>query len=445
MSNAPSIKTPLPGPRAKAIIERDQKVVSPSYTRGYPLVIARGQGATVEDVDGNVFLDCAAGIAVNSTGHAHPDVVRAITDQAQKFLHMSGTDFYYEPQVRLAEDMAAIAPIAGGVRTFFANSGTEAVEACLKLARYATGRSNLIAFLGGFHGRTMGSLSLTSSKAIQRRGFGPLMPGVYHAPYADCYRCPLGLNPESCAAECLDFIDHQIFVHLVSPDEVAAIVVEPIQGEGGYVVAPDQFLQRLRDLTRPHGILFVADEVQSGMGRSGKMFAIEYSGVEPDMMAIAKGIASGMPLGVAVARSGLMAWPPGAHASTFGGNPVSCAAAIATITLLRDTLVANAADVGAHLMDGLRALMEKHPLIGDVRGRGLMVGVELVRDRQTKERASDERDAVVTAAFHRGMLILGAGKNAVRFSPPLVLTREQADTAVRIFDESLTEVEAGRK
>jgi 4-aminobutyrate aminotransferase len=307
MSNAPSIKTPLPGPRAKAIIERDQAVVSPSYTRGYPLVIARGQGATVEDVDGNVFLDCAAGIAVNSTGHAHPDVVRAITEQAQKFLHMSGTDFYYEPQVRLAEDMAAIAPIAGGVRTFFANSGTEAVEACLKLARYATGRSNLIAFLGGFHGRTMGSLSLTSSKAIQRRGFGPLMPGVYHAPYADCYRCPLGLNPESCAAECLDFIDHQIFVHLVSPDEVAAIVVEPVQGEGGYVVAPDQFLQRLRDLTRPHGILFVADEVQSGMGRSGKMFAIEYSGVEPDMMAIAKGIASGMPLGVAIARSGLMA------------------------------------------------------------------------------------------------------------------------------------------
>jgi 4-aminobutyrate aminotransferase len=445
MTDAPSIKTPLPGPRAKAIIERDKAVVSPSYTRGYPLVIARGQGATVEDVDGNVFLDCAAGIAVNSTGHSHPDVVRAITEQAQKFLHMSGTDFYYEPQVRLAEDMAAIAPITGGVRTFFGNSGTEAVEACLKLARYATGRSNLIAFLGGFHGRTMGSLSLTSSKAIQRRGFGPLMPGVYHAPYADCYRCPLGLNAESCAAECLDFIDHQIFVHLVSPDEVAAIVIEPIQGEGGYLVAPDQFLQRLRDLTRPHGILFVADEVQSGMGRSGKMFAIEYSGVEPDMMAIAKGIASGMPLGVAVARSGLMAWPPGAHASTFGGNPVSCAAAIATITLLRDTLVANATDVGAHLMDGLRALMEKHPLIGDVRGRGLMVGVELVRDRQTKERASDERDAVVTAAFNRGMLILGAGKNAVRFSPPLVLTREQADTAVRIFDESLTEVEVGRK
>jgi 4-aminobutyrate aminotransferase len=445
MTRAPSIKTPLPGPRAKAVIDRDKAVVSPSYTRGYPLVIARGEGSAVEDLDGNVFLDCAAGIAVNSTGHAHPDVVRAVTDQAQKFLHMSGTDFYYEPQVRLAEEMAGITPIAGGVRTFFGNSGTEAVEACLKLSRYATGRSNIIAFLGGFHGRTMGSLALTSSKAIQRRGFGPLMPGVYHAPYADCYRCPLGLSSTNCAAECLDFVDHQIFVHLVSPDEVAAIVVEPIQGEGGYVVAPDQFMQRLRELTTPHGILLVADEVQSGMGRSGKMFAIEYSGVEPDMMAIAKGIASGLPLGVAVARSGLMAWPPGAHASTFGGNPVSCAAALATITLLKDALVKNAAEVGAHLMNGLKSLIDKHTLIGDVRGRGLMVGVELVRDRKTKERATSERDAVVTAAFNRGLLILGAGKNAVRFSPPLVLTREEADTAIRIFDEALSEVEAARR
>ncbi|HEV8348564.1 MAG TPA: acetyl ornithine aminotransferase family protein [Vicinamibacterales bacterium] len=445
MTTTPQIKTPLPGPRAKAIIDRDKAVVSPSYTRGYPLVIARGEGAMVEDVDGNVFLDCAAGIAVNSTGHSHPEVVQAITDQAQKFLHMSGTDFYYEPQVRLAEEMAAISPIRGGVRTFFGNSGTEAVEACLKLSRYATGRSNIIAFLGGFHGRTMGSLALTSSKAIQRRGFGPLMPGVYHAPFADCYRCPLGLSSTNCAAECLDFIDEQIFAHLVSPDEVAAIVVEPIQGEGGYLVAPDQFLQRLRELTTRHGILFVADEVQSGMGRSGKMFAIEYSGVEPDMMAIAKGIASGMPLGVAVARSGLMAWPPGAHASTFGGNPVSCAAALATIKLLKERLVANAGEVGAHLMNGLKALMERHPLIGDVRGRALMIGVELVRDRRTKERASDERDAVVQAAFARGLLLLGAGKNAIRFSPPLVLTREQADMAARIFDEALTEVERSRR
>ncbi len=443
--SVPEIKTALPGPKAKALIERDKVSVSPSYTRGYPLVIERGSGATVADVDGNVFLDCAAGIAVNSTGHSHPDVVRAITEQAGKFLHMSGTDFYYEPQVRLAEELAGIVPIKGGVRSFFGNSGTEAVEACLKLSRYATGRENIIAFLGAFHGRTMGSLSLTASKAIQRRGFGPLMPGVYHAPYADCYRCPIGLEPETCAAECLDFIDHQLFVHLVSPDEVAAIVIEPIQGEGGYIVAPDQFLQRLRELTTPHGILLVVDEVQSGMGRSGKMFAIEFSGVEPDMVAIAKGVASGMPLGVASARAGLMAWPPGAHASTFGGNPVSCAAALATLELLRTKLVANAADVGAHMLAGLKALADKHPLIGDVRGRGLMIGVELVRDRQTKERATDERDAAVNAAFRRGLLLLGAGKNAIRFSPPLVLTRDQADIAIRIFDEALTETEGARR
>ncbi len=292
MQSVPSIKTELPGPRAKALIERDARVVSPSYTRGYPLVIERASGAAVEDVDGNVFLDCAAGIAVNSTGHSHPDVVRAIVDQAERFLHMSGTDFYYELQVRLAEEIAAVAPIEGGVKSFFGNSGTEAIEAGIKLARYATGRPGIIAFLGGFHGRTMGALALTASKTVQRRGFGPLMSDVYHAPFADCYRCPLGLRPESCAAECLDYLEHQLLVHLVSPDEVAAVVVEPIQGEGGYVVAPDQFLQRLRELTRTHGILIVADEVQSGMGRTGKMFAIEYARVQPDIIAIAKGIAS---------------------------------------------------------------------------------------------------------------------------------------------------------
>jgi 4-aminobutyrate aminotransferase len=438
--DSPEIKTSLPGPRASAIIDRDRAVVSPSYTRGYPLVMQRGWGAMVEDVDGNVFLDCAAGIAVNSTGHSHPAVVKAITDQAQKFLHMSGTDFYYEPQVRLAEDLASIVPIRGGARTFFGNSGTEAVEACIKLARYATGRSNIIAFLGAFHGRTMGSVSLTASKAVQRRGFGPLMPGVYHAMYPDRYRPPMGSTAETCADVCIDYIEQEIFTHLVSPDEVAAIVVEPIQGEGGYVVAPNGFLQRLRELTKQHGIVLVVDEVQSGMGRSGKMFAIEYSGVEPDVIAIAKGIASGLPLGVAVSRSGLMAWPPGAHASTFGGNPVSCAAAIATIDLLKKELVANAAAVGDHLMNALRALADRHRLIGDVRGRGLMIGVELVRDRTTKERAIDERDAVVDAAFRRGLLVLGAGKNAIRFSPPLVLSRDQADTAARIFDDALTEV-----
>ena len=441
----PLIKTPLPGPRARAIIERDRTVVSPSYTRGYPLVIERGAGSTVEDVDGNVFLDCSAGIAVNSTGHSHPDVVKAITEQAGRFLHMSGTDFYYDMQVRLAEELAAIVPIRGGVKSFFGNSGTEAIEASIKLARYATGRAGIIAFQGGFHGRTMGSLALTGSKAVQRRGFGPLMPGVYHAPYPHTYRTPAGLTPEAYVADCLGYIENQLFQQLVSPDEIAAFVVEPIQGEGGYVVAPDRFVQGLRELSRKHGILLVVDEVQSGMGRSGKMFAIEHSGVEPDVVAIAKGIASGMPLGVASARADLMNWPPGAHASTFGGNPVSCAAALATLKLLRDGLVVNAADVGGHLMTKLKALADKHRLIGDVRGRGLMIGVELVRDRQTKERATDERNAVVTAAFNRGLLILGAGKNSVRFSPPLVLTLEQADIAVKIFDEALTEVEASAR
>src|SRR5262245_40027927 len=389
-----------------------------------------------------MFLDCAAGIAVNSTGHSHPDVVRAITDQAHAFLHMSGTDFYYEVQVRLAEEIASIVPIDGGVKSFFGNSGAEAIEACIKLARYATGRQHLIAFFGGFHGRTMGALALTASKPIQRRGFAPFMPGVVHAPYADCYRCPLGLNPENCEAECLNFIEHELFMHLVTPEDVAAIVVDSIQGEGGYVVAPTQFLERLRSLTTEHGILLVVDEVQSGMGRTGRMFAIEHAGVKPDMIAIAKGIASGMPLGVAAARADLMAWPPGAHASTFGGNPVSCAAALATIKLLRERLMENAAEVGSHLKAGLTALMDKHPLIGDVRGRGLMVGVELVRDRQTKERATTERDAVVNAAFRHGLLVLGAGRNAVRFSPPLILTRDQADEAIRVFDEALGEVEA---
>jgi len=439
-----TINTALPGPRARAIIDRDRAVVSPSYTRGYPLVIARGSGAMVEDVDGNVFLDCAAGIAVNATGHSHPVVVQAIVDQAAKFLHMSGTDFYYEPQVRLAEMLAAVAPMKGkhgGVRTFFGNSGTEAIEAAIKLARYATGRQNIIAFLGGFHGRTMGSVSLTASKAVQRRGFGPLMPGVYHAFYPDPYRPPLGSTAATCAEACIDFIEHQLFTQLVSPDEVAAIVVEPIQGEGGYIVAPEAFLQQLRELTRRNGMLLVVDEVQSGMGRSGKMFAIEHSGVEPDIVATAKGIASGMPLGVTLARSEVMTWPPGAHASTFGGNPVSCAAAVATLDLLTNGLVANAVTVGAHLLDGLRGLAAKHPLVGDVRGRGLMIGVELVRDRQTKERATSERDALVDAAFRRGLLVLGAGKNAIRFSPPLILTREQADDAVGIFHEALSEVE----
>jgi 4-aminobutyrate aminotransferase len=436
--DAPQLKTSLPGPRAKALIERDGVVVSPSYTRSYPFVMARGVGATVEDVDGNVFLDCAAGIAVNSTGHSHPDVVAAIVEQAGKFLHMSGTDFYYEPQVRLAEEMNAIAPWQGPKRSFFSNSGTEAIEAAIKLARYHTRRYGIIGFLGSFHGRTLGSLSVTSSKAIQRRGFGPPLGGVYHAPFPDPYRGPAGQSEEECVAKSLDVIEDQILVHLVSPDEVAAVFVEPIQGEGGYVVPPVSFFQRLREITTKHGMLLIIDEVQSGMGRTGKMFGIEHFGVEPDVVAVAKGIASGLPLGVTTARAEVMAWPPGSHANTFGGNPLSCAAALATIKLLKESLMANAAEVGGHLLEGLRQLRCKHVLIGDVRGKGLMIGIELVRDRLTKERATKERDRLVDECFNRGLLVLGAGRNTLRLSPPLVLTKEQADTAVRIIDESLT-------
>jgi 4-aminobutyrate aminotransferase len=416
--------------------------VSPSYTRDYPFVIARGEGAVVEDVDGNRFLDCAAGIAVNSTGVSHPDVVRAITEQAQKFIHMSGTDFYYEPQVRLAETLAGIVPIDEPIRSFFGNSGTEATEAAIKLARYYTRRQNVIAFFGAFHGRSLGSLSLTASKSVQRRGFGPLMPGVYHAPFPNPYR--FHGSADQCAAESLAFIRDQLFVHLCAPDEVAAIVVEPIQGEGGYVVPPAAFLQGLRALATEHGIVLVADEVQSGMGRTGRMFASEHFGLKADVVNIAKGIASGLPLGVTCARAEVMSWPPGAHASTFGGNPVSCAAANATIRLLEDSLVANAAAVGAHFFDGLRELQKKHPLVGDVRGRGLMIGIELVRDRQTKERAVEERNALVQAMFRRGVLVLGAGKNAIRLAPPLVLTTSQADSVLRVMDEALTDVSAAR-
>ncbi|HXG88591.1 MAG TPA: acetyl ornithine aminotransferase family protein [Vicinamibacterales bacterium] len=434
----PHIKTALPGPLAQAVIARDDLVVSPSYTRCYPFVMARGSGCTVEDVDGNVFLDCAAGIAVNSTGHSHPDVVGAIVDQAKKFLHMSGTDFYYEPQVRLGEVMNAIAPFSGAKKSFFSNSGSEAIEAAIKLARYHTKRYGIIAFLGSFHGRTLGSLSLTSSRAQQRKGFGPPLGGVYHAPYPHPYRRPAGQSEDACVAASLDYIQEQILVHLVSPDEVAAIVVESIQGEGGYVVPPVSFHQGLRELSQKHGILLIVDEVQSGMGRTGKMFAIEHFGVEPDVVTVAKGIASGLPLGVTTSRAEMMAWPPGSHASTFGGNPVSCAAALATIKLLQESLIANAATVGAHMKSRLEGLKGKHRLIGDVRGKGLMIGVELVKDQQTKERAATERDRLVNECFQRGLLVLGAGRNTLRLSPPLVLTKAEADVAVGIIDESLS-------
>lgn len=435
----PDIKVTPPGPRARAILERDRRVVSPSYPRSAPFVMARGEGASVEDVDGNVYLDCCAGIAVAATGYSHPAVIRAITEQSQRFLHTS-TDYYHEPQVALGEAIAEIAPIEGRARTFFSNSGTEAVEAAIKLARYHTKRFNIIAFLGSFHGRTLGSLSLTSSKTVQRRGFGPMVPGIYHAPYANPYRCPLGVSAKNCADECLAYIEQQILTHLVAPDDVAAIVVEPIQGEGGYVVPPPEFIQGLARITKKHGMLLVADEVQSGIGRTGKMFAIEHYGVKADILVVAKAIASGLPMGLTVANEQVMDWPVGAHSNTFGGNPVACAAALATLKLVREGLMANAAEVGELLLSEVKKLAARHVLIGDVRGKGLMIGIELVRDRTTKERATAERDALVQAAFRRGLLILAAGQNTVRLSPPLVLSRDQAHIAVRLLDQALADV-----
>jgi 4-aminobutyrate aminotransferase len=437
MGDLPKLIGPLPGPRARAIIERDARVVSPSYTRSYPLVAERGEGAIVEDVDGNRFLDFSAGIAVVAAGHCHPRVVEAIRKQAARLIHMSGTDFYYEEMVALAEKLAEIAPGDEPRRVSFGNSGAEAVEGAIKLARYATGRDQIIAFFGSFHGRTMGALSLTARKAVQRAGFGPLIPGVVHAPYPYCYRCPFGRQPEGCAVECVKHIEDTLLKTIAPPEETAAIVVEPVQGEGGYVVPPKKFFDELARVAQQNGILLIFDEVQSGMGRTGKMWAAEHFGAAPDILAVAKGIASGMPLGATVARADLMTWPPGAHASTFGGNPVCCAAALATIALLEEELMENAARMGAHLMDRMRAWPARFPQVGEVRGLGLMIGIELVRDRETKQKAPELRDRVLSQAFERGLLVLGAGDNTIRLCPPLVITRDQCDFAMETLEECL--------
>ncbi len=437
----PLLKTSLPGPEARRIVELDARYISPSYTRSYPLVARRAQGAMVEDVDGNRFLDFSAGIAVVATGHCHPEVVEAIQRQAAELIHMSGTDFYYENMVELARKLEAITPGAGPKRTFFTNSGTEAIECAMKLARWSTGRPYFIAFHGCFHGRTFGSLSLTASKTLQRERFAPLVPGVIHAPYAYPYRCPMGASPERCAEACLGYLENTILKTVVAPKEVAAIFVEPIQGEGGYVVPPAEFLQGLERLCRQHGILLVADEVQSGMGRTGRWWASEHVGITPDIVCVAKGIASGMPLGAVVARAEVMSWPPGAHASTFGGNPVCVAAALTTVRLLEEGLIDNAKRLGDYILGRLADWPKRHRLVGEVRGRGLMVGIELVRDKQTKERAGEERNAVVDAAFKRGLLILGCGPNTLRLMPPLIIDQEQADCALQLLEESLAEVE----
>jgi 4-aminobutyrate aminotransferase len=431
----PRLRTPLPGPRAQELLERDSRFSSPSYTRVYPLVCESGSGAVIEDVDHNLFLDFTAGIAVNSTGHCHPHVSAAISDQATKLLHMSGTDFYYQPMIDLAQRLAEAGPWPGHRRVFFTNSGAEALEAALKLARWHTGRPRAISFFGAFHGRTYGAMSLSGSKLVHRRGFAPLVPDIHHVPY------PRGCGPCPTAADCTSVrqIEETVLKRTAPPEEVAAIFVEPIQGEGGYHVPPPGFLPALRELCDRYRILLVVDEVQTGMGRTGKLFATEHWGVQPDIICLAKGIASGMPLGAMIARDEVMDWPPGSHASTFGGNPVSCRAALATLDLIEGGYMANAAARGEQLRQRLLRLKEQHAEIGDVRGVGLLMAMEMVSSRDPYTLAPKLRDEIVQAAFHKGLLLLGCGESAVRFCPPLCITAEQVDRAIDILGGVLAE------
>jgi len=426
-----------PQSQALVYVERDQAHLSPSYTRSYPFVMAYGRGSEVWDVDGRRYLDFTTGIAVTNTGHSHPAVVQAIKDQADRFLHMSGTDFYYPPQIELAERLNRLAPMRGPTRVFFSNSGAEAIEAAMKLARYHTRRPRFVAFFGAFHGRTYGALSLTASKAVQQRGFAPLLPGVTHAIYPNPFRNPWpGREPGQAA---LEYIEHHLFRTTVPPEEVAAIIVEPIQGEGGYIVPPDTFLPGLRALCDRYGILLILDEVQTGMGRTGRMFACEHWGVEPDILCLAKGIASGLPLGAIIAPATIMNWPPGAHASTFGGNPLACAAALATLDLLENGLVAMAAATGAYLQERLWELAARFPVIGDVRGKGLMLAIELVKDRHSNEPDPELRDRVIERAFVNGLLLIGCGLNSIRLIPALNIPRELVDEGLTRLERSLAE------
>jgi 4-aminobutyrate aminotransferase len=436
----PRIVTKLPGIKAQKILKKDKKYISPSYTRSYPAVIEQGEGCWVWDVDGNKFLDFNAGIAVCATGHCHPEVVEAIRKQAGKLIHISGTDYYYPQQVELAEKLAEITPGGKNKKVFFCNSGAEAVEGAFKLARFHTKRPYALSFFGSFHGRTMGALSLTGSKVVHKQGFAPLVPGVFHIPYAYCFRCFFRLEYPGCDFYCVKYIEEEVFKKIVPPEEVSALFAEPIQGEGGYIVPPDGYFQKIRELCDRYDILFVVDEVQSGFGRTGRMFAIEHYGVMADIYCLAKGIASGMPIGAFVSRSGIMNWPPGAHASTFGGNPVSCVAALTTIHLLENGLIENAEKVGRYLLKELEVIQSKFEAIGDVRGKGLMIGIELIEDSIAKKPIPERRDAVVYKCFEKGLILQGCGPSTIRFSPPLIVTQEEADVALEIFEEALKEV-----
>ncbi len=435
------LKTTLPGPKANELIQRDQAVISPSYPRGYPFVMDHGRGVEVWDVDGNRFLDFSAGIAVVSTGHSHPQVVKAIQEQAEKFIHIS-SDFYHEKWITLAETMDRIAPFKEDAVSFMTNSGTESVESAIKLARYHTKRTEFIGFLGGFHGRTMGAVTFTASKSSYHRGFFPLMNGVVHAPFPDPYHPILAANPgEDYGETVIRYIESEILGRIIPADSVAGILVEPIQGEGGYIVPPPGFFPALRALCDKHGILLIADEVQAGVGRTGKWWSIEQFGVEPDIFCVAKGIASGMPLGMMVARKSVVTWPRGSHGNTYGGNPISCAASLATLNLIENEYMQNASLMGDYTLTKLREIQERHPSIGEVRGIGLMIGVEFVTDRTTREPAANLRDRIVDLAFEDGLLTLGCGRSVIRVSPPLCTDRGVMDEALEIFERAITRAE----
>jgi 4-aminobutyrate aminotransferase len=428
----------LPGPFAQKLVERDQAVISPSYPRGYPFVMDHGSGCQVWDVDGFQFLDFAAGIAVNSTGHSHPKVVKAIQEQAEKFIHIS-SDFYHPKWVELGEKLDEIAPFEEKAISFMTNSGTESVEAAIKLARYSTGRSQFIGFLGGFHGRTMGAVTFTASKSTYHKGFFPLMNGVFHAPYPDPYHPILHSNPgEDYGVTVVRYIEEQVIGRLIPGDDIAGVLVEPIQGEGGYIVPSAGFFPALRALCDKYGILLIVDEVQSGIGRTGKWWAIEHFNVEPDIVCTAKGIASGMPLGAMIARKSIVDWPKGSHGNTYGGNPISCAAALATLEVLEDGMIENAAEVGLYARDILDEIAVRHPSIGEVRGIGLMLGIEFVTDKATHQPATTLRDKIVDLSFERGLLTLGCGKSVIRISPPLCITYEEIDNGLTILEEAIT-------
>ena len=441
----PKIKVTPPGPKAKKIVERDSAVISPSFGRAYPLVIERGEGNIVVDVDGNEFIDMNAGLAVCSVGHSHPKVVKAIKDQVDKFIHYSYTDFYYDDYVDLGEKLHDLVPGDHKKKFFYGNSGAESIEAAMKVARWHTGRQGYIAYIGSFHGRTLGAVSLTASKPYQRARFAPLIPGVEHIFYPYCYRCPFNLECPSCGYACVDYIDEYMFHRYVPPEEVAMLIAEPIQGEGGYVVPPDGYFPRLKKLLDKYGILFASDEVQAGMGRTGKWFGIEHFGVVPDIVCMAKGIAAGMPLGVMASRADIQDWKPGSHASTFGGNPVSCAAALAVLDVIKsENLLENARKQGKLIKDRLNEMKDRHPMIGDVRGKGLMVGVELVKDKTTKEYAQKETGDVMMECFRNGLAIVNCGINVIRWMPPLTITSDLVEPALDIFEKSLTKIEKGK-